>query len=62
MRDGAGWGGRREGSSVSPEPRIHRQKIGEVWKELKTEKLQSPEVGGPGMQEGRRVVVGGSGP
>lgn len=61
MWDGAGWG-RREGSSVSPETRIHRQKMGEVWKELKTEKLQSPEVGGPGMQEGRRVVVGGSGP
>lgn len=57
-----GRGGRREGFSVSPEPRIHRQKMGDVWEELKTEKLQSPEVGGTGMQEGRRDVVGGSGP
>lgn len=52
MDSHAGWGGKREGSSVSPEPRIHRQKMGDVWEELKTEKLQSLEVGEMGTQEG----------
>lgn len=32
-------------------PGIHRQKMGDVWEELKTEKLQSPEVGEIGTQE-----------
>lgn len=42
-------------------PCIHRQKMGDVWEERKTETLQSPEVGGTGMHEGRREVAGGSG-
>lgn len=51
-----GWGGRqREGSSVSPEPGIHRQKMSDVWEELKTanEKIESLEVGEMQTQEGK---------
>lgn len=51
----SGWGGRpRGGSSVSPEPGVHRQKLSDVWEELKTEreKLQSLEVGEMRTQAG----------
>ena len=49
-----GGAGDREGSSVSPEPRIHRQKMRDVWEELKTanEKIELLEVGEMQTQEG----------
>jgi hypothetical protein len=48
------WGGKGgKGPAFHPEPPVHRQKMGDVWEELKTETLLSPEVGGTGRtQEG----------
>lgn len=50
-----GGAGDREGSSVSPEPRIHRLKLSDVWEELKTanEKIELLEVGEMQTQEGK---------